>query len=584
MHCKNLNVKVNQIGEGKAKQKKLIFKKGEFIMRKRFSRTAALVLAGVIAAGALTGCGNGGKSNSGQTQAVSTETGSTDAGASETTAASVSEDAGLHNLEDGVLDIGTGITWDTLTPLRSNVGNNAPFAMAAYETLARLTENKEYIPQVAKSWVAGEDGKTFDVEIYDYVTDSAGNAITASDIVWMIKLQQEAALKPAFAKVESVEQTGDYTLRITMKKDMVGAFEAILTNTFVVSQKAYEESKDQFATEIISTSPYKVTEFVSGSVLSFEKRDDYWQKPELIPEETAANVDKLSFHVIKEASQAGIALETGDIDAFVQLDQNTAVQFVDNPAFSMEANSYINGYQLYFSGGDNRNIATDENLRKAICYAIDTDGLIKGVFAGYGKSMHDPIADTSVGYLEKWKDEEYYPYDVEKAKELISQSNYKGEELEFLATSSSTTQRICQMIQGYLLQVGINVKLNLVDQALYTATRLDGTQYDMTINTVGGETLPDHWSIRYDYQAYKTGDATARHDEALGELLYKTWTKEGFTEENIDEVHNYLKDHMYAYGMVQPENIDVWRTDLGITKTVHTNKGSIDFTSCQYQE
>ena len=188
MHCKNLNVKVNQIGEGKAKQKKLIFKKGEFIMRKRFSRTAALVLAGVIAAGALTGCGNGGKSNSGQTQAVSTETGSTDAGASETTAVSVSEDAGLHNLEDGVLDIGTGITWDTLTPLRSNVGNNAPFAMAAYETLARLTENKEYIPQVAKSWVAGEDGKTFDVEIYDYVTDSAGNAITASDIVWMIKL------------------------------------------------------------------------------------------------------------------------------------------------------------------------------------------------------------------------------------------------------------------------------------------------------------------------------------------------------------------------------------------------------------
>ena len=167
-------------------------------MRKQFSRTAALVLAGAIAAGALTGCGNGGKSNSGQTQAVSTETGSTDAGTSETTA-SVSEDAGLHNLEDGVLDIGTGITWDTLTPLRSNIGNNAPFAMAAYETLARLTENKEYVPQVAKSWVAEEDGKNFDVEIYDYVTDSAGNAITASDIVWMIKLQQEAALKPAFA-------------------------------------------------------------------------------------------------------------------------------------------------------------------------------------------------------------------------------------------------------------------------------------------------------------------------------------------------------------------------------------------------
>lgn len=544
-------------------------------MRKRVVRTVALVLAGVMTMGALAGCGG---------SETGTDTSSSAGTAAEMTTAAVSEDDGLHNLEDGVLDIGTGISWETLTPLRSNIGNNSPYATIAYETLARLTEDKEYVPVVAKSWSGQEDGKTFDVEIYDYVTDSAGNAITAADIVWMIELQKEAALKPAFAKVESVEQTGDYTFRVTMTQDMVGAFEAILTNTFVVSRTAYENSKDQFATEIVSTSPYKLTEFVSGSVISFEKRDDYWQKPELVDPSCAANVDKLSFHIILEASQAGIALETGDIDAFVQLDQNTAVQFVGNPDFSMEANSYINGYQMYFSGGENRNISTDVNLRKAICYAIDTDGLIKGVFAGYGKSMKDPVADTSVGWLEKWNDEEYYPYDVEKAKEYLAQSNYQGEELEILAVSSSTTQRICQMVQGYLLQIGINAKLNLVDQALYTATRLDGTQYDMTINTVGGETLPDHWSIRYDYQGYKTGDATGRHDEELGELLYETWTQEGFTEENIDKVHEYLKENMYAYGMVQPENIDVWRADIGLTETVHTNKGSVDFSASVYNE
>ena len=198
--------------------------------------------------------------------------------------------------------------------------------------------------------------------------------------------------------------------------------------------------------------------------------------------------------------------------------------------------------------------------------------------------MSDPIADTSVGYLQKWHDEEYYGYDLEKAKELLAQSNYNGEELILLAGSGSTTQRICQMIQGYLLQAGINVKLNLVDSALYTATRLDGTQYDMTINTVGGDTLPDHWSIRYDMNAYKTGDATSRHDEELAELLYKTWTREGFVEENIDKVHQYLKENMYAYGMVQPENIDVWRTDIGMEKSIHTNKGSIDFSSSVYKD
>lgn len=544
-------------------------------MRKRVARTMALVLAGVLSTGLLSGCGK----KASEEKSTTAATTSTD-----TTKAAAGGENGLHNLSDGVLDIGTTTNWDTLTPLRSNIGNNSPYASVAYETLAKLTEKKEYAKIVAKSWEVQEDGKTFDVEIYDYVKDSAGNAITASDIVWMIKLQQEAALKPAFAMVDSVEQTGDYTFQVKMKEDMVGAFEAVLTNTFVVSQAAYEGSKDQFATEIISTSPYKLTKFVSGSEISFEKRDDYWQKPELVDPSCAANVDKLSYHIIMEASQAGIALETGTIDAFVMLDQNTASQFAENQKFNMESNTYINGYQLFFSGSDNRQIATDVNLRKAICYAIDTDGLIKGVFAGYGKSMHDPISDSSLGWLEKWKEEDYYPYDAEMAKEYLAKSNYKGEELVLLATSSSTMQRISQMIQGYLLQAGITVKLNLVDQALYTATRLDGSQYDMTINTVGGETLPDHWSIRYDYQAYKTGDATSRHDEKLGELLYKTWTKAGFTEENIDAVHQYLKENMYAYGMVQPENIDIWRSDIGLTKVVHTNKGSVDFTASTFNE
>lgn len=540
----------------------------------RLSKIMALTLAGCIAAGLLTACG-------------SSESGSSKGAAASTAGNTVAEDkgpGGLHNLSDGVLDVGTSIIWDTLTPFRSNTGNNAPYAYLAYETLAKLSEDKEYIPIVAKSWSAEDDGLTFQIEMYDYVTDSAGNHITADDIVWMIESAMEAALKPAFAKVDSVEKTGDYAIKVKMKKDMVGAFEAILTNTFVVSRAAFEASKDQFATELVTTSPYKLTEFVSGSVISFEKRDDYWQKEDLIPPENAANVDKMSFHIIKEASQAGIALETGDIDAFMMLDPNTAVQFADNPAFTMKANSYINGYQLYFSGAPERNIAEDKNLRQAICYAIDAEGLITGVFAGYGQTMHDPIADTSVGYLEKWKDEEYYPYNIEKAKELLAQSGYGGEELVLLAGSSSTTQRLCQMIQGYLLQAGINVKLNLVDQALYTATRLDGTQYDMTINTVGGDSLPDHWSIRYDSQAYKTGDATSRHDETMDGLLYQAWTRDGFVEENIDAVHQYLKENMYAYGMVQPENIDIWRTDLGMTKAVHTNKGSVDFSASVYGE
>ena len=323
----------------------------------RMKRITALALAGCLTASMLTACGNANSTSgaaSGSASAATTET------------AEVPADAGLHNLSDGVLDIGTTIKWDSLTPLRSQVGNNAPWAYQVYETLAVLNYDKEYKPQVAKSWSAQDDGLTFDVEIYDYVTDSAGNNITANDIVWMINLSKEAGLKPCFSKVESATATGDYTLQIKMTQDMVGAFEAILTNTFVVSQAAYEASGDEFATQIVSSAPYVITEFTPGSTMTIEKRDDYWQDVNNLPECVRPVVEKISFHSIPEASQMGIALETGEIDMAMRVDSSTGAQFVGNDNYTVELTEGHQGWQLFFSGADTSVCAEDVNLRQAI--------------------------------------------------------------------------------------------------------------------------------------------------------------------------------------------------------------------------
>lgn len=539
----------------------------------RMKRITALALAGCLTASMLTACGNANSTSgaaSGSASAATTET------------AEVPADAGLHNLSDGALDIGTTFKWDSLTPFRSTVGNNAPWAYQVYETLATLSYEKEYAPQVAKSWSLQDDGVTYDLEIYDCVYDSAGNHITADDIVWMLEACVDAGLKTCYDKIDTVTKTGDYTLQVKLKQNVVGAFETILTSTYVVSRAAYEADGNDFATQIVSTAPYVITEFTAGSTMTIEKRDDYWQNGADVESVNAANVDKITYHVITEASQAGIALETGELDGFMSLDPNTATQFVGNPDFTMIDTPFINGYQMFFSGDPSRAIESDVNLRQAICYAIDCEGLITGVFAGYGTKMHDSAANTAMGYLEKWDTEDYYNYDPEKAKELLAQSNYNSEELVLLAGSNSTSQRLTQMIQGYLAQVGINVTLNLVDQALLTSIRLDGSQYDMFINIVGGDWLSDHWATRYDMNAYATGDACARHDEVLAEMLYSTWTQDGFTEENIDAVHAYIRDNMYGFGMVQPNNIDIWRSEIGITEPVRNCKGSVNWASSVY--
>lgn len=523
-----------------------------------------VLCTGILMASVLTGC-----------KGTAGETGTSAASQGESAAAQSEGAAASEGKKDGILDVGYTSTPDSLTPFRPEPNRDAPYMNLLCESLAVLTSEKELAPWIAKTWSTNDNGFTYDIKIHQGIKDSAGNDITAADIVWYIQTAHEKALKPVFAKVESVKQTGDYTLQLKLTSNVVGSFDKIMTDTYAISQKAFGESTDEFGSSLISTSPYKVTEFTANSVLAFELREDYWQDINNLPECVRPQVDKITYHSIPEASQMGIALETGTIDMALRVDSSTGAQFVGNDAYTVELTEGHQGWQVFFSGAETSPLAENVKLRQAICYAIDAQGLVTGLCAGYGTPMYDAHSPIMIGYNEKWNSEDYYSYDVEKAKALVAESGYDGQPLKILASSATFPQRLAQMMQSYLMAVGINVELNVVDSALYTATRLDGTQYDMVINTIGGTYLSDAWAIRYDPAAYSTGDATSRHDEVLAELLYKTWTPEGWTEENIDEVHYYLKDNAISYGMVNPQNMAVWRNDIGLETEVKEIAGYI---------
>lgn len=473
------------------------------------------------------------------------------------------------NVGDSVLDIGYATAIDSLTPFRSNVGNEAPYLLNLYESLAVTNHEGVLEPWVAKEW-STEDNFVYDIEIWDKVTDQEGNAITADDIVWFIEEAKTRGLKPCFTKVESVEKTGEYTIRLTMNTNMVGAFDAVMLATYVISEDAFLASADEFATQVITTSAYEVTEFVASSTLKFERRDDYWQDVELLPKSVRPQVEACKYYTITEASQMGIALETNTIDIALVMENSTAVQFLDNQDFHVEITNGTKGWTLFFSGSESRLVGTNEKLCQAICYAIDTEAMVVGLCgsAEYGDAMKDPCGQGLIGFQPEWEEEDYYSYNPEKAKELVAESGYNGEVLSILCSSATFNQRMAQMIQAYCAAVGINVELNSLDMAGVMAIRLDGSQYDMFVNTIQGPFLADHWSIRYDPAAYSTGDGTSRHDYELAELLYKTWTVEGYTEENINEVHAYLRDHAIAYGLINPRVFCVWNNQLDLEEEV----------------
>ncbi|WP_320129668.1 ABC transporter substrate-binding protein [uncultured Sphaerochaeta sp.] len=553
-------------------------------MKGIMKKFTVLLLAASAVAMTLIGCSGNTKGSSSSSTSTATSI-AKDASTVTNLAQSTSEVSESSILTDQTINIGYGTTLDSLTPFRSNTARNSPYFVQLYETLGVMDSMKETQPYAAKSWVSNDNGFTYEIEIWNTIKDSAGNKITASDIIWFLTESKKKALKPVFAKIESVEKTGDYTFTIKLKSNIVGTFQTLMADTYIISEKAFKESKDEFGTSCITTSPYKVVEFVPSASLKFERRTDYWQDIEKMPEVARPLVKNVNYSIITEAFQLGVALETGKVDAVIDIASTTGSQFIDNKNFTVDLSDGPQGWQVFFSGADTSLLANNVKLRQAICYAIDANGLITAMCSGFGTQMWDVGSPRLIGFNDAWKNEDYYSYNLEKAKQLLAESGYKGEKLILLSTSSAFASRLGQLLQNYLAAVGINLELNAMDMALYTAVRLDGTKYDMTINTVGGTSLADQWSIRFDPAAYAAGDATSRKDYTLGNMLYKTWSLDGWTTENIDAVHNYLKENAIAYGLVNPQVFTIWSNKLNMKKVVKGGiSGYMMFPSSQFDK
>lgn len=531
------------------------------VMKKTTKRIFAMLLASIMLLGLLAGCGDRDAQSS--TPASQESTAPVSVGTKE-------------------LTIGMSTAWETLTPFRNMTAYGIMYARMLYDSLGYRMPDGSIIPVVAKEWNVEDDGVTWNIEIYDYVEDSAGNHITADDIVWMIGKLKEKALKPIFNRVDRVEKTGDYTLKVVFSADIAGSIESVLQHTYVVSKAAFEASKDEFVTEVVSTSPYKVTDFVSGASLTMEKRDNYWQKPELIDPTMANNLEKVTFRYISETSQQQIALQTGEVDVFASIDSSLVPAFEGNNQFVAASAPYNVGNELFFSGHESSPVANDVNLRMAIAYAIDEQAIIDGVYDGLAELMYDAGPSTLMGYQTAWEQEEYFRFDVEKAKEYLAKSNYNGEELEIMASNSTRNNRMLTMIQAYLLDIGINLKLKLVDRSLYSSSMTEGSAYDIVQVSAGGADYPTFWTNRFDNTSYPNGDATARNDETLTKMIKEASTTAGFTPENINAIHKYVNDNVYAYGICQPMIVDMYSASIGLTEASPFYAGGIDFIASTY--
>jgi peptide/nickel transport system substrate-binding protein len=154
---------------------------------------------------------------------------------------------------------------------------------------------------------------------------------------------------------------------------------------------------------------------------------------------------------------------------------------------------------------------TKKEVRKAINMAIDKEAIVRDIYMGTASKAKNGMPPFMIGYNDEIED---YPYDPERAKELLAEAGYPdGFEVTLHVMPVSRPYmfdppKIGEAIQSYLAAVGIDVNFYQVDWGTYLQETEAGQHQMCLLGWTGDNGDPDNFmNVLYGLNACSIGTA-----------------------------------------------------------------------------
>lgn len=524
-------------------------------------KTLALLLSIAMMCSLFVGCGSSGNGSTDTPDTKISETGSA-------TAAQNDDKSVTISVQDG--DPGT------LDPFAPTDSSRSQTLLQVYDMLFHYDANGQMVGVLAKDYE--REGRVYTVHLYENIYDTQGNHFTANDVAYCIGKAADGGNSEALA-FESYEVIDDYTIALTVIDEGVTTFDRAMVCLYFVTQAAYEASGENMSTTVVSTAPYIVDEYVTGSTLTLVKNENYWQdEANRAALNQQQNVDKIVYNFMTEQAQIVVGLETGKLD-FAFVDWTAAGRFMEggesSDGFGIEEVETWGGNDLWFNMSAGSVFENNLNLRLAILHAIDRQAIVDAVFDGHAQytkthgNYNYPDADP------KWQNEDYFEYDPEYAAECLAAAGYKPGELTLtmIFPTSSYVDNMAEIIQAYLGVIGITVDIQPLENAIYNEYSVDPSKFDLLIKGGGGDgSITRIWNNRMDKRKFEGDYCTAFvNDDHLQELVEAAGNLNTHSQETVSAVHYYLKECAYTMRLYVENKCSVYNTNKIVDMVVNND-------------
>jgi ABC-type transport system substrate-binding protein len=424
---------------------------------------------------------------------------------------------------------------DTFLPWNGGVARQTYLGLI-YEFLAYADpETAEPQPGLATSWEMSEDGKTWTFELRQGVQFHEGwGELTAEDVKfsWERMVDENSIGSPAGqlrALFDTIEVVDPYKIVVTLQNpyaELVRSFMMDYNAGGMIVCKKYVESvgDEEANAHPIGTGPYTLAEEhqQAGPIVlkTIEGVENHWR---VTPE-----FETVTFLLVPEEATRVAMLKAGEVDLApisydsVETIKESGLHIVSIPQ------SWV---PLIWFGGmvetqPERYVAenpwADVRVRQALNYAVDREAIAESIFHG------EATPAGSSNPIPGWIDIEPYPYDPDKAKELLAEAGYPD---GFPLTLKTLTMNpgaelpvIGEAVALYWQAIGIDVKVAPTDWGSVRDELLGGKANDYLFTQRGqpfAEALTPatiFYAPQGKFTSYATEESAALLDQMLTEL------------------------------------------------------------------
>jgi peptide/nickel transport system substrate-binding protein len=408
----------------------------------------------------------------------------------------------------GSITVTRQVDSENLDPVIQDGNINIWVFMSIYDQLIGVDDNgRDLVPRLAESWEIEDDGATYVFNIRQGVKFFDGSDMTVEDIKWSIERARDTEESPwtfSLAQVQEVATPDDSTVVISLPEPWAPFLPQVaMFNASVISKNfADEAGVGALVDQTMGTGPFHLSEWRKGERMTLVKNPYYW-------EDGLPLLDEIIWTVVPDGNSQILQLQGGDVDGIIG---QSDVPFNRVPDLERDANLEVFKWTSTYNNFiplNTRNAPLDDvNVRQALNYATDKQALIDTILFGNGEISNSFMPN---GALYWNPDQEGYPFDLERAEELMAESNHPdGFTLEFMVRSGNQQQlQIATALMDMWSRIGIELDIQQLDSAVvsdrYRAFDFEAILSGWTNDIIDPDQLVSYAILPETIQNYRTG-------------------------------------------------------------------------------